>query len=63
MYTGKVLFSTIIQGRLIANDFKDIIENRILKFVDESVGKSSTYRPDVLRFGTHLILCYEQYKP
>lgn len=52
--TGKV--STIIQGRLIANDFKDIIENRILKFVDESVGKSSTYRPDVLRFGTHLIL-------
>ena len=52
--TGKV--TTIIQGRLIANDFKDIIENRILKFVDESQNEMSTYRPDVLRFGTHLVL-------
>ena len=52
--TAKV--STIIQGRLIANDFKDIIENRILKFVEESAGSMSSYRADVLRFGTHLIL-------
>ena len=37
--------TTIVQGRLIANDFKDIIENRILKFVDESEKEMSTYPP------------------